>query len=151
SLSLSLSLLLVPNANSLHRLYRDRLSKAFLFDPTRIEGRRSGTGFKRESVSLRGLAADEQLKYEDFELAPIDRFKLSKISCINPPFHPNNPPLKIKGKKSPNPRGRKADFFVFSPKFIGSGATQYVKTEEFENDVKKLDLATAMAVSGAAA
>src|SRR6516162_11691572 len=65
--SLSLSLLLAPNANSLHRLYRDRLSKAFLFDPTRIEGRRSGTGFKRESVSLRGLAADEQLKYEDFE------------------------------------------------------------------------------------
>src|SRR5262249_56110325 len=54
-----LSLLLAPNANSLHRLYRDRLSKAFLFDPTRIEGRRSGTGFKRESVSLRGLAADE--------------------------------------------------------------------------------------------
>ena len=29
-----LSWLLTPNANSLHRLYRDRLSKAFLFDPT---------------------------------------------------------------------------------------------------------------------
>src|SRR5262249_37640086 len=28
-----LSWLLKPNANSLHRLYRDRLSKAFLFDP----------------------------------------------------------------------------------------------------------------------
>jgi hypothetical protein len=26
--------LLSPNANSLHRLYRDRLSKAFLFDPS---------------------------------------------------------------------------------------------------------------------
>ena len=37
----SASLLLSPNANSLHRLYRDRLSKAFLFHPkniTPIEG-----------------------------------------------------------------------------------------------------------------
>ena len=146
-----LSLLLAPNANSLHRLYRDRLSKAFLFDPNRIEGRRSGTGFKRESVSLRGLAADEQLKYEDFELAPIDRFKLSEISWIDAPFHLINAALNIQGSKYANRRGRNADFFIFSPKFIGSSATQYVKTEEFEDDVKELDLATAMAVSGAAA
>jgi patatin-like phospholipase len=146
-----LSLLLAPNANSLHRLYRDRLSKAFLFDPTRIEGRRSGTGFKRESVSLRGLAADEQLKYEDFELAPIDRFKLSEISWIDAPFHLINAALNIQGSKYANRRGRNADFFVFSPKFIGSSATQYVKTEEFEDGVPELDLATAMAVSGAAA
>src|SRR5215813_2857143 len=146
-----LSLLLAANANSLHRLYRDRLSKAFLFDPTTIAGRRSGTGFKRESVSLRGLAADDQLKYEDFELAPIDRFKLSEISCVDAPFHLINTALNIQGSKYANRRGRNADFFVFSPKFIGSSATQYVKTEEFEDDVKELDLATAMAVSGAAA
>src|SRR5262249_52736573 len=50
-----------------------------------------------------------------------------------------------------NRRGRNADFFIFSPEFIGSSATQYVKTKEFEDDVKELDLATAMAVSGAAA
>ena len=31
-----LSYLLRPNANSLHQLYRDRLSKAFLFDPTEL-------------------------------------------------------------------------------------------------------------------
>ena len=146
-----LSLLLAANANSLHRLYRDRLSKAFLFDPTTIAGRRSGAGFKRESVSLRGLAADDQLKYEDFELAPIDRFKLSEISCVDAPFHLINTALNIQGSKYANRRGRNADFFVFSPKFIGSSATQYVKTEEFEDDVKELDLATAMAVSGAAA
>lgn len=146
-----LSLLLAPNANSLHRLYRDRLSKAFLFDPTRIEGRRSGTGFKRESVSISGLAADEQLKYEDFELAPIDRLKLSEISWVDAPFHLINTALNIQGSKYANRRGRNADFFVFSPKFIGSSATQYVKTKEFEDGVPELDLATAMAVSGAAA
>jgi hypothetical protein len=146
-----LSLLLAPNANSLHRLYRDRLSKAFLFDPTRIEGRRSGTGFKRESVPVSGLALTDRLKYEDFELAPIDRFKLSQISWIDTPFPLINTALNIQGSKYANRRGRNADFFVFSPKFIGSGATQYVKTKEFEDDVPELDLATAMAVSGAAA
>ncbi|MGF7236040.1 MAG: hypothetical protein ACQSGP_13930, partial [Frankia sp.] len=38
---LALSLLLNPNANSLHQLYRDRLSKAFLFDPNRRETARA--------------------------------------------------------------------------------------------------------------
>lgn len=35
-----LSLLVKPNANSVHRLYRDRLSNAFLFDPTRYADNR---------------------------------------------------------------------------------------------------------------
>src|SRR5262249_56144698 len=112
---------------------------------------RWGRGLRRESVWLGGLAEDEQLKYEDFELAPIDRFKLSEISWIDAPFHLINAALNIQGSKYANRRGRNADFFVFSPKFIGSSATQYVKTEEFEDDVKELDLATAMAVSGAPA
>jgi predicted acylesterase/phospholipase RssA len=146
-----LSLLLAPNANSLHRLYRDRLSKAFLFDPTTIEGRLSGARSKRESVLLRNVASAELLKYQNFELAPLDRFKLSEISCVHTPFHLINTALNIQGSKYANRRGRNADFFVFSPKFIGSRATQYVKTEEFEDAVKELDLATAMAVSGAAA
>ena len=146
-----LSLLLAPNANSLHRLYRDRLSKAFLFDPTTIEGRRAGTRSKRESILLSSVAATELLKYQNFELAPLDRFKLSEISCADTPFHLINTALNIEGSKYANRRGRNADFFVFSPKFIGSSATQYVKTQELEDEVKELDLATAMAVSGAAA
>jgi predicted acylesterase/phospholipase RssA len=147
------SLMLSPNANSLHRLYRDRLSKAFLFNPTRIEGRRSDSGRSRQRISklLSDPAADELLKYENFELAPIDRFKLSDISCADTPYHLVNTALNIQGSKYANRRGRNADFFLFSPKFIGSSATQYVCTKEFEDDVKELDLATAMAVSGAAA
>ncbi|MGN6733711.1 MAG: patatin-like phospholipase family protein, partial [Candidatus Binatia bacterium] len=127
-----LSLFLAPNANSLHRLYRDRLSKAFLFDPTRIEGRRAGARSKRESMLLTNVAAAELLKYQNFELAPLDRFKLSEISCVDTPFHLINTALNIEGSKYANRRGRNADFFLFSPKFIGSSATQYVKTEEFE-------------------
>ena len=146
-----LSLFLAPNANSLHRLYRDRLSKAFLFDPTTIEARRPGPGSKLRSAPLSDPAAFERLKYQNFELAPLDRFKLSEISCVDTPFHLINTALNIQGSKYANRRGRNADFFLFSPKFIGSGATQYVRTEELEDAVKELDLATAMAVSGAAA
>jgi predicted acylesterase/phospholipase RssA len=147
-----LSLLLSANANSLHRLYRDRLGKAFLFDPTTIEGRLRGSrASPRVSASVGSPAADELMKYEKFDLASIDRFKLSKISCTDTPYHLVNSALNIQGSKYANRRGRNADFFIFSPKFIGSSATKYVRTEEFEHEVDELDLATAMAVSGAAA
>lgn len=146
------SLFLSPNANSLHRLYRDRLSKAFLFDPTTIEGRPSGSrSAPQVSASLNVPVADALVKYENFELAPIDRFKLSEISCAYTPYHLINTALNIQGSKYANRRGRNADFFIFSPKFTGSSATQYVRTNEFEDEVDELDLATAMAVSGAAA
>jgi hypothetical protein len=91
------------------------------------------------------------MKYENFELAPLDRFKLSEISCTDTPYHLINTALNIQGSKYANRRGRNADFFIFSPRFIGSGATKYVRTTEFEDEVHELDLATAMAVSGAAA
>jgi hypothetical protein len=147
-----LSLLLSANANSLHRLYRDRLSKAFLFDTTTIEGRVSGPrSSPRISTSMAIPVADELMKYENFELASIDRFKLSKISCADTPYHLINSALNIHGSKYANRRGRNADFFIFSPKFIGSSATKYVRTEELEDKIDELDLATAMAVSGAAA
>jgi patatin-like phospholipase len=146
-----LSLFLAPNANSPHRLYRDRLSKAFLFDPTTIVAWRSRPGSKLQSTAVSDPAAFERIKYQNFELAPLDRFKLSEISCVDTPFHLINAALNIQGSKYANRRGRNADFFLFSPKFIGSGATQYVRTEEFEDVVNELDLATAMAVSGAAA
>jgi hypothetical protein len=146
------SLMLTPNANSLHRLYRDRLSKAFLFDPMTIEGEPTGSSVKPHiSTSMTIPAANEMMEYENFELAPIDRFKLSKISCAYAPYHLINSALNIQGSKYANRRGRNADFFIFSPKFIGSRATQYAPTKEFEDQEHELDLATAMAISGAAA
>jgi hypothetical protein len=148
----SASLLLGANANSLHRLYRDRLSKAFLFDPTTMASRSPRSRFRPQPSALENVpVADEQMKYENFELAPIDRFKLSEISCAHTPYHLINTALNIQGSKYANRRGRNADFFIFSPKFIGSSATKYVRTEEFEDEIDELDLATAMAISGAAA
>ena len=125
------SLFLSPNANSLHRLYRDRLSKAFLFDPVTIEGRPAGSPSRTHiSAPLNIPVADQLMKYENFELAPLDRFKLSKVSCAYTPYHVINTALNIQGSKYANRRGRNAEFFIFSPKFTGSSATKFVRTKE---------------------
>ena len=47
--------------------------------------------------------------------------------------------------------GRKADFFLFSPHFIGSKVTSYCRTEDMHSVDRHVDLGTAMAISGAAA
>ena len=142
-----LSWILRPNANSLHRLYRDRLSKAFLFDP--------------KFYADGGPARNEPSLDQGHDFLPLDDEKLSKL--LNPgyppsdkqqlvsPYHLINTALNIQGSDFANRRGRNADFFVFSPLHVGSEATGYAGTAEFEKAAPGLDLATAMAISGAAA
>jgi hypothetical protein len=119
-LLLLLWLMQTPNANSLHRLYRDRLSKAFCFE------------MNGEKI----MANDGLL--------------LSKINSENTPYHLLNAALNLQGSEEVNKRGRNADFFVLSPLFSGSQATKYCRTAELEAVDKTLNIATAMAVSGAA-
>lgn len=117
-----------PNAYSLHQLYRDRLSKAFLFHPC------------------------------DPENAPLDGFKLSKIDNQETPYHIINAAMNVQGSLAANQRGREADFFTFTRDFVGSDLTLYASTLErtYANtsDMEKadpmIDVATAMAISGAA-
>jgi predicted acylesterase/phospholipase RssA len=120
-----LTLLMQPNANSLHPLYRDRLAKAFLLNPKRRPGR-----------------SDADLE----EYRP----RLSQITSLYGPYHLINTALNVQASKTANRRGRNADFFIFSPKFVGSKSTDYVATEDIEDVAIGLDLATAMAASGAA-
>ena len=47
-------------------------------------------------------------------------------------------------------RGRNAEFFTFTPHFVGSDATSYARSERMEEADPALDLATALAISGAA-
>jgi hypothetical protein len=122
---LILTLFLRPNANSLHPLYRDRLGKAFLFEP-------------RPTLP------------PDGELEP-SRLRLSGLSGKYGPYHLINTALNIQNSKTSNKRGRNADFFLLSRNFIGSETTGYVATQDVEKIANGLDLATAMAVSGAAA
>jgi hypothetical protein len=120
-----LTLLMQPNANSLHPLYRDRLAKTFLFNPKRQLGR-------------------SDMDLEDY------RPRLSQITSLYGPYHLINTALNVQASKTANRRGRNADFFIFSPKFVGSKSTDYVATEDTEKVAIGLDLATAMAASGAA-
>jgi hypothetical protein len=144
-------LFLMPNANSLHRLYRDRLSKAFLFDPRAPVA----TGLKARIQGLlqwlKTKLGPNEYKSTSRSLPPLDDIKFSDIRCEYSPYHIINAALNIRGSKYANQRGRNADFFVFTSKFTGSRATGYIRTAEVEKQVKGLDLATAMAISGAAA
>jgi hypothetical protein len=100
-----LTLLLQPNANSLHPLYRDRLGKAFLFRKW----------LTRPSQPQNADLVEEWLP------------PLSQISGLYGPYHLINTALNVEASKTVNRRGRNADFFMFSPKFVGSKTTGYVK------------------------
>jgi hypothetical protein len=127
------SLWMLPNANSLHQLYRDRLGKAFLFDP-----------YDRK----RHAAASREQGRDFIERA---NMPLSKLSAAHAPYHLINAALNIQGSDFANRRGRNADFFMLSRRWIGSDATGYAATNPFQHVAPDLDLATAMAISGAAA
>ena len=128
---LLLGLLLGPNANSLHRLYRDRISKAFLFDPQER------------------TADDGVTRGRDFR--PLDALRLTELSATDAPYHLINATLNIQGSDFANRRGRNGDFFLISRDHVGSVATGYAETGRVEADSPDFNFGTAVAVSGAAA
>jgi Patatin-like phospholipase len=142
-----LSLLMEPNANSLHRLYRDRLSDAFLF-LTQGQEEKAKRNAGAPIMSRTRRAA--QSTPED-RACPLDRLKLSELRTDRAPYLLINTALNIQGSAYVNKRGRNADFFLFSRDYVGSHATGYIRTAEMEETHPALDLGTAMAISGAAA
>lgn len=115
-----------PNATSLHRLYRDRLSKAFLFGPVEAGGARDP---------------------EERRQAPLE-----KLQARHGPLLLMNCALNVHASRVVNRRGRNADFFFFSPLWVGSAATGYMKIADWPatGGGKRPDIGTAMAISGAA-
>jgi hypothetical protein len=118
-----LTLFMRPNANSLHPLYRDHLGKAFIFKP-------QTRSVRKDLKRWRPLLSDITLQYG--------------------PYHLINTALNVQDSKTANRRGRNADFFVFTPRFLGSKSTGYVATRDAEDVAIGLDFPTVMAVSGAA-
>jgi patatin-like phospholipase len=112
------------NSNSLHQLYRDRLGGAFLV--------------RRSNTTTDALEA-------------ADNFRLQDIRPATCPYHLINAALNAPGSSFANRRGRNADFFLFSHRFVGSEATGYVPTPMAEHATDGLNVGTAMAISGAAA
>ena len=120
--------LLSANANSLHRLYRDKLSKAFLFDP-----------LTRETPDPRS------------DLKALDDKPLPQIAPpTGGPYQLVNTAINLQGSIYANRRGRNASFFFFSALFSGGDATGYVRTQYLQNADRNINLGTAMAISGAA-
>lgn len=106
-----------PNANSLHRLYRDRLTEGFVAPFT-----------DDSSGNLNFLALKDQ----------------------KGPLHLINAAVNLQSSTALNKRGRNADNFIFSPVCCGSQATGYLATEQAQTLSDFPDVATAMAISGAA-
>jgi hypothetical protein len=82
---------------------------------------------------------------------PADNFRLTDIVATAAPYHLINTALNVPGSSFANRRGRNADFFIFSRRYVGSEATGYVATDAAEDVTDGLNVGTAMAISGAAA
>jgi len=123
---LFVSLFLNTNRISLHNFYRDRLSKAYVIKRVKTEN-------------------------ELDVIESNDAFRLSRLhDCENgAPYHLINTSLNVPGSADRYLRGRGADFFFFSKLFIGSESTGYMPSISYQKG--KTLLATAMAISGAAA
>lgn len=77
------------------------------------------------------------------------------LRSLNPssraPYHLINATVNLPSSTSPALRDRKSDFFLFSKHWCGSPVVGYAKTTCWKTNAAAPDLATAMAVSGAAA
>ena len=83
--------------------------------------------------------------------APDETVKLTDINQAGTaPYHLINTTLNIPASKRQSLKERGCDFFLFSQKWTGSPATGYRPTEHWKTNGQPADLATAMAVSGAA-
>jgi hypothetical protein len=114
------------NLTSVHGLYRDRLAAAYLV-----------------GEDTRGDVDIE----EDIDLHEICQHDNGSTA----PYHLINVALNLQGSKDIGIRERHSDFFIFSKQYIGSNRTGYCRSETMEAVFPQMDLATAMAISAAAA
>jgi hypothetical protein len=114
------------NQTSVHALYRDRLASAFLL-----------------GVNARGEADIE----EDVPLSELCYHETGSTA----PYHLINTALNLQGSADIGLRDRHSDFFIFSKKFIGGERTGYCRSASMEQVFPQVNLASAMAISAAAA
>lgn len=154
------SVLVTPNGNSLHGYYRDRLSRAFLWQLHRlkVEAKLRRLRPPKAFEWLRALKPSHAFRSG---VTDADKFKLSSLKARSgagwspdvrfAPYLLVNTAVNLEGSPYLNRRGRNADSFMFSPLHIGSEATGYAPTQQLEAVDSHVNIATAMAISGAAA
>ncbi|KYQ90313.1 patatin family protein [Tieghemostelium lacteum] len=111
------------NETSMHKYYRDRLSKAYMFS----------------------IKNGRFRSYGGEKVSRLNRRSVGPYLLINTAL---NSVTNSEGVDSPNSRG--TDFFIFSQHFCGSESSGYRSTEQMERLDRRLDLATAVSISGAA-
>jgi len=112
------------NLVSMHRYYRNRLMEAFM--PT-LEQNENG-----DNISSK---PDRHCIYQ-------------KKPNSDAPFHIINATVNMVGSDNPKWQGRGGDSFILSPLYCGAESTGYIPTNYYVGNT--MDLATAMAISGAA-
>ena len=120
------------NYISIHRYYRDRLMETFMPNV-------------REVIENGGFAADGATAADAARLSSMCQPDKGAVG----PYHIINANIVLVESYSKKFRGRGGDNFILSPQFCGSNATGWRATSEFMSD--SMTLATAMAISGAAA
>jgi hypothetical protein len=137
-------LLIGPNSNSLHRLYRDRLSRHSC-SPGR--SRKAGPGCKSRQLQI--LRAEAlQRRGSGFCRRGATQLDAGRgVRSVSAGEH-GDQPRSVAGTQQERTQRRHP---YLSPLHVGSRATGYVETAETEAGVGDLTLATAMATSGAAA
>ena len=131
-IALALLLARFTNVNylSVHRYYRDRLMETFMPEPSRVleEGDRESPEANNAKISDMCGGLDGK---------------------VTRPYHLVNTNVLLANSRVAKFKARGGDNFILSPRFCGSQATGWVPTEAFMSN--KMTLATAMAISGAAA
>jgi hypothetical protein len=112
------------NKTSLHAFYRDRLSRAYLYnagDP------------------------DREPRGDDLRLSDLNQPETTS------PYHLINATVNLQGDADLGLHGRRSDFFFFSKHYTGGPRTGFCTTKQLESVDPHLNLGTAMSISGAAA
>ncbi len=140
-------LLVDINDFSPHTYYRNRLCECYL-----VVRKPSRRGVVRQFARwiLHGRKKDET--YQQASIGTVRHLKLSEMNANHAaPYHLVNTAVNLPASREPNLRGRDCDFFVFSRDYCGGPVCGYIQTRTLEKLDPKVDLGTAMAVSGAAA
>ena len=132
------------NMLAMHRYYRSRLCECYLVQPVTPE-----VTWWHKWVGKLWRGHDPET---DRGFGAVRSVKLSSIGeSMVAPYHLINGFINLPASKNRNLRGRAGDFYLFSRDVCGCPSTGYVKTSDLEAAESRLDLGTAMAISGAAA
>jgi len=116
------------NYISIHRFYRDRLMETFMPDICDALSNKTGAAFGADGATLQ---------------------ELGRVDDLHGPYHIVNTNLVLVNSEVDFYQDRGGDNFILSPLYCGSNATGWSPTPDFMGG--KMTLATAMAISGAAA